>query len=130
MTLLSALDRVLELSGKATEGPWRWSENGNILGHMPDGYDDSREVCAVYTDHEETGEPNAPAIIAAMNFLREFGPGLREVVASADVMVWRCSNAWNNGDGSVTGHTKYAKTKADMLILRDKGYNCVPVKNV
>ena len=64
------LAELLLLLSVATEGPWRWSENGNILGHMPDGYDETREVGAIYTDDDETGAPNAPAIIRAVNFIR------------------------------------------------------------
>lgn len=79
MSLSRDLERVLGLVAKAAPGEWRWSENGNILGHMPDGYDDSREVCAVYTDDEATGAPNAPAIIAAINFLRAHAQALRRV---------------------------------------------------
>lgn len=84
MTARDELVRVLGLVEGATPGPWRWSENGNILGHMPDGYDDSREVCAVYTDDEETGAPNAPAIIAAVNLIRQHGRELLGVVERAE----------------------------------------------
>lgn len=86
MSLIAELERVGELLAKATEGPWRWSENGNILGHMPDGYDPMREVCAVYTDVEATGEPDAPAIIAAVNFLRSHGPALREALVEREAL--------------------------------------------
>lgn len=63
------VERLRGLLAKATPGPWSWSENGNILGHMPDGYDETREVAAVYTNDEATGAPNAPLIIAAVNAL-------------------------------------------------------------
>jgi hypothetical protein len=64
------LDRVVALSDAATPGPWRWSENGNVMG-PGDSEDD--EVCAVYTADELTGLPNAPFIIDAANFIRKYG---------------------------------------------------------
>jgi hypothetical protein len=69
--LMAELAEVVRLSERATPGPWTWSENGNILGHMPNGYDSSLEVGAIYTERDDDKAPaNAEAIIAAVNFLR------------------------------------------------------------
>ncbi len=78
--LAQDLADVLALAERATPGDWRWSDNGNIV---PTLYTADCEVAAVYTDDDATGAPNAPAIIAAMNFLRTHGPALAALVEDA-----------------------------------------------
>lgn len=71
---LKALEKAVELVAKATPGPWRWSENGNL---MATGDRDVDEICAVYTERDDDAEPkNAAAIRAAVNFIREHGPSI------------------------------------------------------
>ena len=71
---LKVLEKAVELVAKATPGPWRWSENGNL---MATGDRDVDEICAVYTERDDDAEPkNAAAIRAAVNFIRDHGPAI------------------------------------------------------
>lgn len=38
--------------------------------------------------------------------------------------VWRCTKVYFEGDGGLTPVTKYVKSEADMMILRDSGFAC------
>ena len=42
--------------------------------------------------------------------------------------VWRCTLRYVEFDGGVTTVVEYAKTLEDMLILKDQGYDCVPLQ--
>lgn len=83
MTIEQDLSRALDILSFAAAGPWRFSENGNILGDMPAGYDDTREIAAVYSEHDDAdlAPINAQAIIVAVNFLRAHGPALLSALA-------------------------------------------------
>lgn len=60
-------DELRGLLAKATPGPWAWSENGNILGHMPNGYDETREVGAIYTERDDDLPPINAELVLAMH---------------------------------------------------------------
>lgn len=82
--LTDRLARVVELCERARKGPWRWSINGNV---MAPGSGDVDEICAVYTDDEATGAPNAPAIIAAVNWCRDDAPALLAEVGESKALL-------------------------------------------
>jgi hypothetical protein len=60
-------DELRELLQRATPGEWAWSENGNILGHMPNGYDEAREVGAIYTERDDDLPPINAELVLAMH---------------------------------------------------------------
>lgn len=93
MTLLSALDRVLELSGKATAGEWEvklspvnrplgdnWSiaDCGGSSEADENSDDNNVFVIAPIMDYCRPAEDDAALIAAAVNLVRD--PRLREVV--------------------------------------------------
>jgi hypothetical protein len=83
-----ALAEVVALAELATPGPWRWSENGNIV---PEPYTDV-EIAAVYTERDDDLAPaNAELIIAAVNFIRTHGPALlAQLGGGREVCEWEC----------------------------------------
>lgn len=42
--------------------------------------------------------------------------------------VWKCTQKWHDFEGGVGTDVRYAKTEADMLILKDQGFKCVEIK--
>lgn len=72
-----------KLLAKATPGPWEWSENGNILGHMPNGYDETREVGAVYSERDDDLAPINAQLILAMH---EALPALLDAAEERDAL--------------------------------------------
>jgi hypothetical protein len=82
-TPADALRDVIEALDRATPGPWNWSENGNLLGDMPNGYDESKEIAAVYTELDDDLEPtNSLAIRLSVAFLRTHADTLRRALAT------------------------------------------------
>lgn len=71
---LDQLEYVMTLVNAATPGTWLWSDNGNIV---PEKYTDDCEIAAVYSERDDDTCPiNASAIIAAVNWLRQYGPAI------------------------------------------------------
>jgi hypothetical protein len=84
------IEAILSDIERATPGRWQWSENGNII---PEVYADDCEIAAVYSDDplDDTAPPNAVAIMAAVNFMRENGRALADLarrVEGAPVVEW------------------------------------------
>lgn len=84
MTAQQQLVELLATSAQASKGPWRWSENGNLVEASYDGTDETQEIAAVYTERDDDAEPlNATMIRQAVNFIRDHGPAIAELIEAA-----------------------------------------------
>lgn len=83
-----AISELLALSLAATQGDWRWSENGNIVTDTPNPGCDS-EIAAVYSEHMDVdpgdcSEPANSAFVCAL--VRWFRTNAATLAAPARVV--------------------------------------------
>jgi hypothetical protein len=100
-TPLVQITELIELGKKATQGNWRWSENGNIVTDKPNRGCDA-EIAAVYTERDDDDAPaNAEFIVALVQWFR----------SNAEALAGR-------------GEPKFWITPADLLRADNEG-DCV-----